>query len=268
MSFVRFIRLSMSRARSRPSKFLRPLYKVTALCLCLALFCTGSLALVAKRRKAPSDEEIRAALLKRLHFVEGIKVKVQNGRVVLDGRVRSLLERSNAGEEAERTRGVVEVDNRLQVAGPARSDLQIKRDIMSALATQAWFPAHRVAVEVHGGVARLTGNVAEIKTKRLIEQMVAGVRGVKDIANDISVIELDGKASARSDDEVKWEIKSILAADLGEAAAKGISVEVVKGHATLRGTVKGFCEKSAAGQAAESVSGVSQVTNLIKVAWR
>ena len=77
-----------------------------------------------------SDNELKSSILERLHkncslLMDSITISVDNGTVVLTGRVKTYKARRLLGQEAWRTCGVVKVLNELQVsepetAGPSR----------------------------------------------------------------------------------------------------------------------------------------------------
>jgi osmotically-inducible protein OsmY len=71
-----------------------------------------------------SDNEIKSNILERLHIkcggitLESIAISVEDGIVILTGRVKTYKERRLVGQEVWRTCGVVKVLNELQVTEP------------------------------------------------------------------------------------------------------------------------------------------------------
>lgn len=91
-------------------------------------------------------------------------VSVANGRVYLSGWVDSFYERIGAERVASRVRGVVEVDNKLQVPSRWRSkaqksDWEIRQDIEDEMWWRPDVDSDEVSVTVRDGVATLTGEV-------------------------------------------------------------------------------------------------------------
>ncbi len=68
-----------------------------------------------------------------------------------------------------------------------RSDERIREDICDWLVDQRWIDASDVEIVVRGGEVTLTGTVDDRRTKRAIEDISAGIRGVNDVHNQIRV---------------------------------------------------------------------------------
>ena len=70
-----------------------------------------------------SDSELKKSIVERLHkncslMMDSITISVDNGTVVLTGRVKTYRERRLVGKEVWLTYGVVKVLNELQVSEP------------------------------------------------------------------------------------------------------------------------------------------------------
>jgi len=93
-----------------------------------------------------------------------VKVSVLNGKVYLYGWVDSFYERIKAESVASRIKGVVEVDNGLQVASrwsreTEKSDWEIRQDIRDELWWSPYVDSDEVTVTVKDGIVTLTGTV-------------------------------------------------------------------------------------------------------------
>jgi osmotically-inducible protein OsmY len=93
-----------------------------------------------------------------------VNVSVANGKVRLSGWVDSYYEQIQAESVASRVKGVVEVDNNLQVASRWRSkteksDWEIRQDIKDELWWNPYVDSDEVTVTVRDGIATLTGTV-------------------------------------------------------------------------------------------------------------
>jgi osmotically-inducible protein OsmY len=93
-----------------------------------------------------------------------VNVSVVNGKVHLSGWVDSFYERIQAESVASRVKGVVEVDNNLQVTSRWRSkteksDWEIRQDVRDELWWSPYVESDEVTVTVRDGVVTLTGTV-------------------------------------------------------------------------------------------------------------
>lgn len=68
-----------------------------------------------------------------------------------------------------------------------RSDERIKEDASDALERNALIDASEIELDVKDGVITLRGHVEDRRTKRLSEDVVGGIYGVKDVRNDLTV---------------------------------------------------------------------------------
>jgi osmotically-inducible protein OsmY len=117
----------------------------------------------------PSDAELekavkRALLLDPVVEKYQVNVSVVNGKVYLYGVVDSFYEQVRAENVASRVKGVVEVQNNLNVASdwssePKKSDWEIRQDIRDELWWSPYVDSYEVTVTVEDGVATLTGTV-------------------------------------------------------------------------------------------------------------
>lgn len=71
--------------------------------------------------------------------------------------------------------------------GWQRSDERIREEVSEALADHPEIDASEIEVQVSGGEVTLTGSAPDRRSKRLAEDVAEGVRGVKDVHNQIRV---------------------------------------------------------------------------------
>ena len=110
-------------------------------------------------------------------------VVVTEGIASLSGSVANLLARDKAGEIAGTIRGVRAVVNRIAVAASARTDDDIKSDVLRVLRQDHADRANALNASVKGGIVTLSGATATWQDKALLRdecKAVAGVRGVED----------------------------------------------------------------------------------------
>ena len=145
------------------------------------------------------------------------------------------------------------------------SDTDIQRDIVAEL---KWEPSLRdddIAVSVRDGVVTLAGYVDSYADKWKAERVVARVKGVKAIANDLNVKlpsssqRPDPDVARAALDALKWNIS---------IPKDRIQVKVDNGWVTLEGDVDWYFQKEAAERAVRYLTGVKGVSNLITVRVR
>jgi osmotically-inducible protein OsmY len=107
-------------------------------------------------------QDIRSAL-QRNPYVDryDITVNVYNGKAYLTGEVDSWFQKNEAEDVAAGVLGVVAIRNNLDVdyQFTAKTDLEIKEDIEDQLWWSPFVDSDEITVEVHSGVATLTGSV-------------------------------------------------------------------------------------------------------------
>ena len=67
------------------------------------------------------------------------------------------------------------------------TDEQIKAEVEQVLTDDSWLDASNIQVSVQGGVVTLTGTVDSRDSKRLAEDLVDEVSGVKDVQNNLQI---------------------------------------------------------------------------------
>jgi len=92
-----------------------------------------------------------------------VSVSVYNGKACLTGEVDSWYIKDQAEEAAAGVRGVVKIQNNLDVdyEFTAKTDKEIKDDIESQLWWSPFVDSDDISVEVHSGVATLMGSVED-----------------------------------------------------------------------------------------------------------
>jgi osmotically-inducible protein OsmY len=184
-----------------------------------------------------TDERITDIVDRQLIFsdaVAGHKVDVasKDGIVTLTGSVDNLLARYQALQIAGKTKGVRSVVNRIEVETNAIDDDQLVRDIKAGLGDDPATESYDVEVSVMDGVVTLTGKVQSRAEKNLSERVVAGIRGVRDIKNEVEV----KKVANRADAEIKNDIERRMEASAW-IDASDVDAKVKDGHVILSGVV-------------------------------
>jgi osmotically-inducible protein OsmY len=146
-----------------------------------------------------------------------------------------------------------------------RTDTEIQKDIIDELKYDPSFQDDDIAVSVRDGVVTLAGYAKSYMDKWHAERVVSRVKGVKAIANDLTVNLPTSSERADPDiaraavDALRWNIS---------VPADRLKVKVEKGWVTLEGDVDWSFQKEAAERAVRSLTGVRGVTNLVAVKVR
>ncbi|MDB4869622.1 MAG: hypothetical protein JWL97_626 [Gemmatimonadales bacterium] len=146
-----------------------------------------------------------------------------------------------------------------------RTDTDIQRDIEDELRWDPSLDNDDIAVTVRDGVATLAGYVKSYLDKWHAERVASRVKGVKAVANDLSVKlpssseRPDPDIARAAVDALKWNIA---------VPADRIQIKVDKGWVTLEGDVDWHFQREAAERAIRSLTGVKGITNLITVRAR
>jgi osmotically-inducible protein OsmY len=139
-------------------------------------------------------KDIRETVQKELEFdplvdASGITVKNMNGDVALNGTVPSYPQYLQAPAAARRVQGVTRVHNHLMVELPVadyRDDPMLTTAANNALAQTVTVPGS-VEASASDGNVWLTGMVGNHFQRDAAEQAVAGLTGVRGIADDIDI---------------------------------------------------------------------------------
>jgi osmotically-inducible protein OsmY len=189
-----------------------------------------------------------------------IGVIVEAGVVTLAGKVETFPEKWGAEKAALRVSGVKAVANEIEVkltTDSRRADQEIAQAATNSLQWNIALPAN-LQVVVEDGWVTLKGKVNWQYQKRLAEDTVRWLTGVKGITNAITV------KPRVAPSVVKAKIESAIMRN-AFLDAKGIQVRADDGKVTLEGTVYSWLEKEQAEDAAWSAPGVTEVDNKLVV---
>lgn len=203
-----------------------------------------SVAAAAAESEQVTDQAISDAVENELLFdqavsVNNIDITVNQGIVTLTGSVNNVLAKERAERLAETVKGIRAVVNRISVDPYwGRMDWRIERDAEEALLYDPATEATEIDVSVEDNIAALSGTADSWQERQIAETVVKGVRGVKDVVNDIVV---DVKHT-RADSEIRSEVEQALRRDA--LVDDGlISVRVENGEVQLSGTAGSAAEK-------------------------
>jgi len=213
-----------------------------------------------------TDDELRDDVIRELRWdprlanPEAIGVAVQDGAVVLTGRMSGCAEKTAAERAARRVKGVRAVANELEVrpSGAPRGDAEIAQAVAHILESNVQIPPGRVQASVEDGCVTLEGHVEHAFHGHEVERMVRSVRGVIGVANAITVLP---PVTAR---QVKAQIEDAFCR-AAEVDPRTIRVDVVDHTVQLHGKVRSIREAAVAVETAAAAPGVSRVEDHLVV---
>ena len=196
--------------------------------------------------KEITDSRITSAvedglILEKGVFPNNVDVSSSHGIVTLSGPADNLLAKDRMVKVAESIRGVRGVIDRITVTPVTRPDEDIRKDILMALLQDPATESYQVAVSVQGAVATLTGSVHSNGEKQLAGRIAKGVKGAKEVHNDVTINYL----TKRSDPEIAADVKARLQWDIW-INGDMVNATVKDGRVTLTGTIGSAISKSRA----------------------
>lgn len=242
-----------------------------AVVLFCGLLCAGAAPMVAQGSGA-NDAQVQAEVTKALSAkrFNSVKATVQNGVVMLSGTVDVYSDKEEADRKVHHRKGVLGVENDIQVAGPTVEDTTLRNKLAEKLAydrvgygTTAF---NAFTIGVQNGAVTLGGTAYAPTDKASALSLVENYPGVKDVIDNIEVA-----PASPMDDQIRIaEARAIYGMpQLNKYAidpAKPIRITVVNGNVTLSGVVDNQADKDVANIRANAVPNVFKVTNDLQVA--
>jgi len=205
--------------------------------LALCLWAPFDISHANKPGEPLSDNAVRYAVEVKLAkdpgvFSQDLDTRVEEGIVTLEGHVQNLVMKERAVRLAKTRRGVRGVVDRLEFRPLVRSDEQIADGVRHAIENAPLQEAYEnVTVSVEDGAVFLDGTVPSGTHRNLVGSIAAGIIGVRDIENRISLDQ-----DSLDDEEIRATIEARLHNDLW-LANSDLQVEVEDGFVTLKGAV-------------------------------
>ncbi|XUW89952.1 BON domain-containing protein [Burkholderia sp. M6-3] len=214
-----------------------------------------------------SDEELKRDVDQELLWdpaldARNVTATVCNRIVTLEGSVESCAQKLAVQKAVQRVSGAraVVLDVVIRAPSPLRhSDEDLAAAIVSALQWQEGLPANAIRVMVERGCVTITGEVEYGFQRQMAETLVARMRGVVGVANQIEV-RVDPLAA-----DISKEIADALRRRSQHEQA-GVSVDVRDGVVRLTGVVDSLLDKRVACGVAWATKGVRWVVDQLAVA--
>jgi osmotically-inducible protein OsmY len=213
-----------------------------------------------------TDDDLRRQVFDELAWDPNIDcgevaVSARGGVMTLRGTVGSFRQKREATKAAERVRGVIDVNNELEVTLPTeqrREDAEVRGDVLQALLLDAHLPTS-VEARVKSGFVTLTGGVDWAYQRNEAIFVAGNVLGVTGVDDQIYLNRHPpGAAGVQSAIEKAFLRDARLDARRLTVATSGATV-------TLTGTVCSWSERNAAVAAAWAAPGVRAVNDRITV---
>lgn len=206
----------------------------------------------------PTDKEISEAvewniMLNATTPSYMIDIESNSGIVTLSGSVNNILAKDRAVKIAQTIKGVRGVIDKITVDAPERQDMSLEKDIVEALIVDPATDSYEILVDADDGIVTLEGNVDSWQEKQLSEFVAKGIKGVKEVKNNIRI----NQPSERPDVEIQKDIEMALRNDIRIDDVL-IDISVKDGNVELSGAVGSASEKSLASDFAW-VAGVKSV---------
>jgi VCBS repeat-containing protein len=135
------------------------------------------------------DDQIAAAAADRLTWdpsvPASVKVKVEDGRVTLDGEVEWHYQKLAAANDVRNLYGVVSVNDLITIKSAVDTS-RLSETIRHAL-HRSWFFDSAIAVTADGGKVHLTGNVDSPYDRLVAGNTAWAAHGATSVQNDIRV---------------------------------------------------------------------------------
>lgn len=165
------------------------------------------------KNSGKSDEEVGQEIFNTLKsgwFSKGydkVTFEVNNGRVMLIGRVEKMDDKNNIEKSLAKIEGIRDIDNQIVVAGERnnnetgmRSDKEINKEINKEIkgmikSSGSGKESEKIAFTVNSGVVTLTGSVDSMNDKIKIEKKLSKINGIKKVDNQLTVNENAARVS-------------------------------------------------------------------------
>ncbi|RPI77379.1 MAG: BON domain-containing protein [Desulfobacteraceae bacterium] len=202
---------------------------------------------------------------------DDIKIDSKDGAVTLTGIVSGEYHKTMAQETVTGLPGVISVDNRLEAKGApptANSDAWLRDKVKATLWFHRSVSARTTEVDVTDGIVTLRGNAVSHAQKSLTTEYARDVEGIKDVNNEMIVIESSKKkrtANEKIDDaSITAQVKMALLLHRSTSALN-TTVSTKNGVVTLGGKAGNAAELRLVSRLVNDINGVKRVRNWMTI---
>lgn len=161
-----------------------------------------------------------------------IDVKVDRGVVTLQGSVDNLHAKHHAVAATRSLRGVRGVVDELTVRPIEMTDEELESIVAAEISCDPITWRNEVTATVKAGVVTLSGTVPSYAERRLCQETIAGIAGVRDVVDDMEIV----LPEKRTDEDILAEIEAEMRENVWLDDAN-IEVTVKDGKVSLHGSV-------------------------------
>jgi len=227
----------------------------------------------APKPKDRIESSARKSYIFKTHLKDDdIKIRSKKGAVTLTGLVSEESHKTLAQETLYGLKGVKSVDNRLEVRGApptANSDAWLKEKVKLTLLFHRSVSAEKTEVDVKDGIVTLRGEAASEAQQELTAEYARDVEGVKDVANEMTIIKKDektpGKTAEKIDDvSITAQVKMAMLLHRSTSALH-TTIKTNRGVVTVEGKAGSAAEKDKVGKLVSDIQGVKSVHNRMTI---
>lgn len=191
-----------------------------------------------------------------------IRLSAENGVVTAGGEARSLAELRRIVETIAAVPGVQRVlTSDLRVAPSGLPDATVRRNVEAVIRATSDSDADALAVAVHGGRVELRGTVRSRAGFLDLLDLIANVKGVRDLGWQIALPEGSGPSDAAATRRLRQAIATLYPDEM-------IEVSVFGGVAVLTGRVRSLTVRRAVVRLVDRGDSVSRVVDKLVVSGR
>ena len=229
-------------------------------------------------RASETDDRIEASFKKSYVYQtylkdDAVKTEAKEGVVTLTGTVSEDSHKSLAEDTVSSLPGVNRVDNQLATKAEAaaeKSDIWIGRKVKLSLLFHRNVNAGKTVVDVKDGAVTLNGVASSLAQKELTTAYAKDIEGVKEVKNEMTVVEASTAPVVQTDGEkmddasIIAQVKLALATHLSTSSVK-TKVGSLDGEVTVTGIAKNDAEKTLVTKLVTDIQGVTSVKNQMTV---
>lgn len=187
-----------------------------------------------------------------------IEVAVEDSKVSLDGRVRTLAQKWEVLDATATVHGVVEIDDRIEVTSQPPRDDALTDEVRRRFHDIPKLANAKLQISAHDGIVKVAGEIRDARLRFAARDTVGEIPGVLGF--------VDAMASPAADDETISDGVYRLVGPRSLTRIPGlIEVTCTEGVVTLDGWVRRLGDRIEAERRAFGVNGVTGVVNRLEV---